>query len=765
MLRTILKQLRRRRGYSIAVLTVAISFGLKLLLAQIIVHESPFLLFFLAVLISSIYGPRGAGLLATVLAAIVANYFFLSPFYSFQIDDLGQGIRLALFILEGGIICMLVTAMKSARQQAELNHLSVVQQQAIIQQTNAMLEQRIAERTEQLLESNTALNQQVDLQQQIEAALRQSEERLHLALEASGDGIWDWNIATGEVYFSPQWLTMLAYQPEEIPGHIDIWKQLLHPEDRPWVTEMLEAHLDDPCIPYRLDYRMLTQTGHWKWITSYGKVVATDAAGKPLRMIGTHRDISYRKLTEQALEESEASLNGFYNSAAMMMGIMELQDHDMCTISCNSALAQFLGTTPESAQHQMSADFNIPASLRQLWIDRLQACEQQGQPIHFEHRSIAPTGQDVWLAATVSKMAISAGGRSRFSCIIEDVTERKRIEQALQSSEARYRAIVQDQTELICRFQADGTLTFVNDAYCQYFGQQPQALIGTTFVPQIPPADQALVRQNLASLSLDQPTIGHQHQVILPNGAIRWHQWINRALFNDAGQITAVQAVGRDITDQKQAEANLEQSLQDKEVLLKEIHHRVKNNLQVISSLLSLQSRTLRNPDVTVQLQESQNRIRAMALVHEKLYTSTNFSQIKLYEYAKDLVKTLFRAYGQKAAHITPRLEIAPHLFLDINQAVPCGLILAELISNALKYAFTENKTGEILIQATEIDPDDLMLTIQDNGSGLPADINLVQPETLGLQLVRDLTDQLHGIVDIRRKCGTQVILRFPRSG
>lgn len=138
-----------------------------------------------------------------------------------------------------------------------------------------------------------------------QAALCQSEERLHLALEASGDGLWDWNIQTAEVYFSHHWLKILGYQSGELPGHLSTWEKLIHPDDQPWVLELLQMHLQNHAVPYRFDYRLLTKFGHYQWISNYGKVVADDEKGSPLRMIGIHRDISDRKHIELALQESE----------------------------------------------------------------------------------------------------------------------------------------------------------------------------------------------------------------------------------------------------------------------------------------------------------------------------------------------------------------------------------------------------------------------------------------------------------------------------
>jgi PAS domain S-box-containing protein len=156
----------------------------------------------------------------------------------------------------------------------------------------------------QMLVGGVAID--VTQQRQAEVALQKSEERLQLALEASGDGLWDWNIATGEVYYSPQYTTMLDYEVGELPPNFESWEHLTHPDDKSWVLDTLNAHIQDSSRRYSFDYRVRTKAGMWKWIADYGKVVARDAQDNPLRMIGTHRDISDRKQAEIALQESVA---------------------------------------------------------------------------------------------------------------------------------------------------------------------------------------------------------------------------------------------------------------------------------------------------------------------------------------------------------------------------------------------------------------------------------------------------------------------------
>jgi two-component sensor histidine kinase len=204
----------------------------------------------------------------------------------------------------------------------------------------------------------------------------------------------------------------------------------------------------------------------------------------------------------------------------------------------------------------------------------------------------------------------------------------------------------------------------------------------------------------------------------------------------------------------------VEESLEEKNILLKEIHHRVKNNLQVISSLLNLQSAQIKDP-VTVQLfRDSQNRVRSMALIHEKLYQSHDLARIDFKSYIESLSNYLVRSYATEARRVTFRLEIE-QISLGIDQAVPCGLIINELVSNSLKYAFPDNQKGEVTIQFKIDERQQLQLTVGDNGIGFPESIDFQNTASLGLQLVNSLVNQLEGSIELIRSSGTQFRIVF----
>jgi two-component sensor histidine kinase len=218
-------------------------------------------------------------------------------------------------------------------------------------------------------------------------------------------------------------------------------------------------------------------------------------------------------------------------------------------------------------------------------------------------------------------------------------------------------------------------------------------------------------------------------------------------------------AVITDITDRKQAEERIKASLQEKEVLLKEIHHRVKNNMQIISSLLSLQESYIKDPFVLKAFRESQVRIRSMAMIHEKLYQSEDLARIDIGEYIESLVVDLFHTYSVTPGAITFKNNVE-YIYLELNIAIPCCLLLNELISNSLKYAFPGGRKGEISIDFKS-KKDTYQLTVKDNGVGFPEDLDFRTVESLGMQLIHMFVKKLHGTVELNSRCGTEFKIEF----
>ena len=231
---------------------------------------------------------------------------------------------------------------------------------------------------------------------------------------------------------------------------------------------------------------------------------------------------------------------------------------------------------------------------------------------------------------------------------------------------------------------------------------------------------------------------------------------ISLVCFSDDDYIVMV---ARDITERKEFENALKSSIKEKEVLIREIHHRVKNNMQIISSLLNLQKQYVHDEEAGNVLLESQNRVKSMAMIHEKLYQTQNFSEINFGDYITSLVDDLFSSYGSYSRRIKKKM-IFDEIMLGLETAIPCGLIISELVTNTLKYAFPNQMEGEFRIEMYEIDGF-YHLIISDNGVGIPPNLNFEKTETLGLVLVDSLVNQLEGTVELERNGGTKFKIVF----
>jgi two-component sensor histidine kinase len=243
------------------------------------------------------------------------------------------------------------------------------------------------------------------------------------------------------------------------------------------------------------------------------------------------------------------------------------------------------------------------------------------------------------------------------------------------------------------------------------------------------------------------------------------NQELETRVLERTGELTQVNAdLAREIVERKQVEEQVKLALREKEVLLQEIHHRVKNNLQIISSLLSLQSQAVKDNQLLDILRNSQNRLRSIALIHEKLYRSHNLARVDLAEYLQELVVSLFRAYSS-GRDITFKVQ-ADSVLCGIDTAVPAGLIVNELVTNSLKHAFPEGQAGVVCLELS-IDSNHSQVTLKvgDNGTGFPAGVDLHHTTSLGLQLVIMLVDQLDGTIEFDNQSGAEFKITLPLGG
>ncbi len=479
--------------------------------------------------------------------------------------------------------------------------------------------------------------------------------------------------------------------------------------------------------------------------TTYSMVIAPVADMGYANIYG--RDITERKRAEEALERSSHEVIEILES--IKDGFFSL-DRDWRFIYVNRRAAGNLSLKPEDLSGQIIwekfpriAGTPHEAAYRRAMVER----EIQ----RFEIRGVLT---DQWYDITVypSIQGISVYWR--------DISERKSAEEALRAGEERYRSLFSSMTEGFALheivYDADGQP-------CDY-----------RFL-EINPAF-----ERLTSLKRDD-VIGHMHNQIMPDDDPKWLQEYGKVAmtgnpvhfenyspalnryyevhaYRPAPQQFAV--VFMDITERKLAEECLRASLAEKEVLLKEIHHRVKNNMQVISSLISLQANSPADPAVKRVLEDLRGRVHTMALVHEKLSLSHDISRVDFAEYARSLLHSIWRANASDSAKVRLKLDLQP-MQLPVEAAVPCGLILNELATNSLKHAFRGKDEGAVTVALRKSADGQTCLTVSDDGIGLPADLDWRQSPTLGLQLVSMLARQLGGTMEVHKGDGAEFRIVF----
>jgi PAS domain S-box-containing protein len=344
--------------------------------------------------------------------------------------------------------------------------------------------------------------------------------------------------------------------------------------------------------------------------------------------------------------------------------------------------------------------------------------------------------------------------------------ERDRLLRALRESEERYALAARGANDGLWDWNLKSNEVYYSPRWKSMLGFE-ETEIGTTpdeWFSRIHPEDRELVAAALAAhLEGRTAHFESEHRMAHKEGGYRWMLCRGQAVRDGHGHASRIAGTLTDITERKQAEEQIRASLREKEVLLKEIHHRVKNNLQIISSLLKLQSRNISDPHTLDMFRESQNRIKSMALIHEKLYQSKDLAVIDFAEYIKNLTVHLFRSYAVNPEAVRLRVDVQ-NVLLGIDTAIPCGLIINELVSNSLKYAFPPGTTGEVRIVLRPTGENRYLLIVADTGIGIPADFDLRRATSLGLRLVHTLIEQIGGMLEIRNSGGTEFRITFSES-
>lgn len=486
--------------------------------------------------------------------------------------------------------------------------------------------------------------------------------------------------------------------------------------------------------------------------------VCPEASGE---LEGFAEDISARKAAEETLRQSEAR----YRRLMEILPIAAYTtDAEGRITFFNHCAAELWGRRPRLGKDRWCGAFR-------LWYP-------DGKPMPVEDSPVAQTlkqgkrfqGREMLQEQASGNLAhvvvypeplYDARGKVVGSLnLVLDITQRKQVEEQLM----RANLVVENSPVVLLRWRAEtGWPVVLVSKNITQFGYEPEEFLGGElgFTSIIHPDDRERVAWEVevyATRGIDR--FQQEYRILGKGGKVCWINDQTIVERDGDGQVTHFQGIIIDISSRKQTEERMKESLAEKEVLLKEIHHRVKNNLQVVSSLLYLQSRKLADEEARALFIESQSRICSMALAHEQLYQSKNLSDISLQKYVQNLAAHVRQSFMAPGAAIECRIAV-DDVMLDIEKVVPCGLLITELFSNALKHAFPDNRCGTIEIRIGR-QGDGMLLSVQDDGIGLPEDLDYRKAGTLGLQLVAALVEQLDGVLSVEGRGGTRVTITFP---
>jgi len=335
----------------------------------------------------------------------------------------------------------------------------------------------------------------------------------------------------------------------------------------------------------------------------------------------------------------------------------------------------------------------------------------------------------------------------------EEITDRKQAEKKLKQSEERYRSTLDNMMEGCQIIGYDWRYLYVNDAVARHGRRSKEELLGKTMMDTYPGIEKTEMFSTLQKCMKERIPAYMENEFKFPNGEKGWFELCIQSMPE------GIFILSIDITERKRGEEKIKNSLKEKEVLLKEIHHRVKNNMQVISSLLNIQSTWIEEEKALEVLKDTRKRVYSMALIHDRLYKSEDLARVDFSQYIEQISNHLLSFHREKMKMVKVKKDVKD-VFIDINKAVPLGLIINELISNSLKHAFPDEKEGELRIKFHKKNSG-YELIISDNGVGFSEDLDFLKTQSMGMQLVTSLVDQIEGEIKLDRKPHTSFKITF----
>ncbi|MBU1229803.1 MAG: PAS domain S-box protein [Proteobacteria bacterium] len=610
----------------------------------------------------------------------------------------------------------------------------------------------------------------------VEVALRRSEERYALALRGANDGIWDWDLVADTVYYSDRWKEIIGYGPDELEHNSQEWLSRIHPEDYDQVLAENGRCISGETPVFQVEYRLRHKDGSYRWIHGRGASLL-DSSGRVVRMAGAHTDISARKEAEAALLKSERLGRKLLES--MQEGVWAV-DANRRTTFVNDRLCAMLG-------------YSAVELMAMTPLDVLEWPQRHVADIRFYEREEGTSGATDYVLVRKDGSRFPAHvmtspimeGQGRFEglvCGVVDLTQRARMEHELRRNQARFEALYElsrlmpatehqlaaftlheairltDSSAGVLLFVSEDGQTLVPKAW------EAEGLVHVGQPPNIPasgPLPWAMVLQRGQPLLLNDFS---EYADLMPPGHPAVTRFLGVPALDGARPVAVLGLTGKGglytaedtlqstllldgmwrVVRTRRDEEHIRTSLREKEALLHEVHHRVKNNMQVISSLLDLAGKRLASPEARLSLTEVRGKVQAMSLIHSQLHGSGNARGISLERFVRALYHQLREVYHD-GLELSLWLQLGD-LTLGLDQAVPLGLALNEALANVFKYACGQDRAGRVEIRAAHEESGRVTIEVRDDGPGLPKGLEPAKADSLGMKLMFGLVrHQLRG--------------------
>jgi PAS domain S-box-containing protein len=630
-------------------------------------------------------------------------------------------------------------------------------EEAELARQHEMLEEIVRKRTAELTRANEILQDAIAKQEETQKALRESETRFREIAKNIPGVIFQFLLKRDGSYSFPYVSDfsreLYGFSPEEIEADAALVVNMFHEEDRERINRAI-IESAKTLKHYDVEHRIVTPEGEIKW--THTVMMPHRLSKEETLWNGFIFETTEQRLAQQALEESERKYRELVEN---INDVIYSLNRDGVVTYVSPVVESLYGYSPSDIIGHNFAQFIYED-------DRERVIEGVGRSLagifeedSIEFRILTKSGEVRWLIASEVAIYDDSGNIIGTRGVMSDITDRKNAEEALEESERRYRSIFDNIQDVYYETSPDGIILEISPSVELISKYRREELIGKSLYEiYVQPEEREQLQES--KRASDDRVSDYEIRLKDKDGSIRYCSINSRVMRDEDGENIKNLGSLRDITERKMMEKAIKDSLKEKEMLLMEVHHRVKNNMQIISSLLNLQSKYIRDKRDLDLFRNSQNRVRSMALVHEMLYKSEDLARIDFAKYIKELTYQLFRSYKVNFNSIKLTIDVED-IPLGVDTAIPCALIINEIVSNSLKYAFHEKKSGEIKIEFHKGKNQKHTLMVSDDGVGLPGKADISERESLGLSLVNTLTGQLRGDIKIDSNGGTKYTIEF----